>query len=297
MNRILVFITTCILTFGVPLTAYASTLDDVIGMDTQTEETQPVSENVQPEETQPVQQPTQQPVQQTTQTTQQSNYTTDEYLESIKQATDLSGPSAGAERVNNGITKVASFIVQILAYFITAFLVVRVVLDLTYICIPFTRSFLANGYGGNAQAGGGGMGMQQPGMGMGGMGMNSGMGMGGMGMGMGMGGMRGGYGMNRMGMGGMGMGGMQGSAPGANPAMGRVQWISTAALNAVAAESVVGQDGKPVSPLGSYAKDMVVVLVITPILLTLAITGVLTDLGFLLGQLITNAVAGIGTMF
>ena len=274
MKRILVFITTCILTFGVPLTAYASTLDDVIGMDTQTEETQPVSENVQPEETQPVQQPTQQPVQQTTQTTQQSNYTTDEYLESIKQATDLSGPSAGAERVNNGITKVASFIVQILAYFITAFLVVRVVLDLTYICIPFTRSFLANGYGGNAQAGGGGMGMQQPGMGMGGMGMNSG-----------------------MGMGGMGMGGMQGSAPGANPAMGRVQWISTAALNAVAAESVVGQDGKPVSPLGSYAKDMVVVLVITPILLTLAITGVLTDLGFLLGQLITNAVAGIGTMF
>ena len=42
---------------------------------------------------------------------------------------------------------------------------------------------------------------------------------------------------------------------------------------------------------------MVVVLVITPILLTLAITGVLTDLGFLLGELITNAVSGIGTMF
>lgn len=296
MKRILVFITACILTFGVPLTTYASTLDDVIGMDTQTEETQPVNENVQPEESQTVQQPEQQPVQQpeqqpVQQTTQQGNYTTDEYLESIKQATDLSGPSAGAERVNSGITKVASFIVQILAYFLTAFLVVRVVLDLTYICIPFTRSILANGYGGNPQAGGG-MGMQQPGMG----GMGMGAGMGGMGMG-GMGGygMRGGYGMNRMGMG--GMGGMQGSAPGANPAMGRIQWVSTAALNAVSAESVVGQDGKPVSPLGTYAKDMVVVLVITPILLTLAITGVLTDLGFLLGELITNAVSGIGTMF
>jgi keratin, type II cytoskeletal I (fragment) len=132
------------------------------------------------------------------------------------------------------------------------------------------------------------MGPQQSGMGMG---MNSGMG--GMGMGIGMG-MHGGYGMNRMGIGGMGMQG--GSVPGANPAMGRVQCVSTAALNAAAAEQIVGPDGKAISPLKMYAKDMIVVLVITPVLLTLAITGVLTDLGFLIGKLIADTVSGIGGM-
>jgi hypothetical protein len=41
---------------------------------------------------------------------------------------------------------------------------------------------------------------------------------------------------------------------------------------------------------------MVPTLVITPILLVLAITGVLTDLGFLIGNVIANAVSGISTM-
>ncbi|MEE1072225.1 MAG: hypothetical protein U0L26_07535, partial [Cellulosilyticum sp.] len=221
-------------------------------------------------------------------------------MNEVKQATDLTEVSPGATKVNEGIKKIASFIVQILSYFVTAFLVVRVVLDLCYICIPFTRSFLANGYGGNAQAGAGGMGMQG-GMGMGGMGgMGSpmgGMGMGGMGMGGGM------YGRGRYGMGGgMGMGGMQGGMmgqqgqPGANPAMGRTQWVSSAALNAVAAENILGPDGKSVSPIKEYAKDMTVILVATPILLTLAITGVLTDLGFLIGDMLTTAIASIGNM-
>ena len=78
----------------------------------------------------------------------------------------------------------------------------------------------------------------------------------------------------------MGMGGMQGQM-GAQPAMGRIQWVSNAALNAAAAESVVGPDGKAVSPFKAYMKDMTVVLVITPVLLVLAISGALTDLGFL----------------
>ena len=297
MKRILVLTTVCMLTLGAPITAFASSLDEVVsGQETTTSV----------EQTEATEQPTQQPAAEQpaqpaepAQPAPQSSYTTDEYLQDIQHATDLSEPSPGATKVNQGITKVASFIVQILAYFITAFLVVRVVIDLCYICIPFTRSFLANGYGGNPQAGGGGMGMQQPGMGMGGMGMG-GMGMGAMG-GMGMGGMgmgmRGRYGMGGMGgMGaGMNMGAMQGQM-GANPAMGRIQWVSTAALNAAAAESVVGPDGKAISPLKTYAKDMVVVLVVTPILLTLAITGVLTDLGFLLGSLLADAVSNIGTM-
>ena len=102
--------------------------------------------------------------------------------------------------------------------------------------------------------------------------------------------------MYRMGMGGMGGMGMQQGQMGASPAMGRVQWVSSAALNAVAAEQMPGPDGKPQSALKAYAKDMMVVLIITPILLTLAITGVLTNLGFLIGDVIAKGITSISGM-
>jgi hypothetical protein len=94
------------------------------------------------------------------------------------------------------------------------------------------------------------------------------------------------------------MGGSMGmqSQAGASPAMGRTQWVSSAALNAVAAESQPGPDGKPQSALKYYAKDMAVTLVLVPILLTLAITGALSDLGFLLGDVIAKGIASIGSM-
>lgn len=218
---------------------------------------------------------------------------TEGYMNDIRKATSIGAASPGASKVNKGISKITSLIVQVLSYFITACLAVRVVIDLCYICIPFTRTILANGYMGQPQQGGmggmqggmggmGGMGSPMGGMGMGGMGMNR-MGMGGMGM-------RGGMGMGGMGMGGMGMGGMQGGMQGANPAMGKIQWVSQPALNAAASE----QTG--MNALKLYAKDMTVVLVLTPIFLTLAVTGVLTKLGFLLGEVVANAVGNVGNM-
>ena len=307
MKRVLILTLTCMLTLGVSgITVSATSLDDVVNQ-TETVESGSNTGDTQVVVEQPQPQQTQQSVETAPATTGQNSAAANQFMNEVKQATDLTEVSPGATKVNEGIKKVASFIVQILSYFVTAFLVVRVVLDLCYICLPFTRSFLANGYGGNPQAGAGGMGMQG-GMGMGGMGgMGSpmgGMGMGGMGMGgygrgrYGMGGM----GMGGMGMGGMGMGGMQGGMmgqqgqPGANPAMGRTQWVSSAALNAVAAENILGPDGKSVSPIKEYAKDATVILVGTPILLTLAITGVLTDLGFLIGDLLATAIASIGNM-
>lgn len=294
MKKVIVMCTTCIMLTMAPLSVCASSLDSLID----TKE----AENTTIDEQQAVEQPAQQTEVQQNQPVQQeqnvqtpgstANYSNKDLISSVQDATDLSEVSPGAQKINKGINKVASFIVQVIAYLITAGLVVRIVIDLCYIGLPFTRSFLANGYQGNSQAGAGGM----PNQGMMG-GMNGGMGMGGMngGMGMGMGGygMRGGYGMNRMG--GMGMGGMQGQM-GAQPAMGRIQWVSNAALNAAAAESVVGPDGKAVSPFKAYMKDMTVVLVITPVLLVLAISGALTDLGFLLGDLLANAIEGIGGM-
>lgn len=214
-------------------------------------------------------------------------------VDDLRDATNLNESSEGAKKINQGIKSIASFVVQVLAYAVTALLVLRVLLDLAYIALPFTRSFLANGYGGNAQAGGGGTGMTGMGTPMGGMGMG-GMGMGGMGMNRGMG-----MGMNSMGgmgMNGMGMGGMQQSQPGASPAMGRVQLVSNPALNAVAAETVVGPDGKAISPIKMYAKDMIVILILAPTFLVLAITGSLTNLGLLIGDMLSSAISNIGTM-
>lgn len=271
MKKVLLTLLTSIMLLTLPVTTvYASSLDDVVS------ETSPESSSDSSSDSSSV-----------SSSKSKIPMTADEYIANTKDAADLTNvDTKGASKVNEGIKTVAAFIVKILSYFLTAFLVVRVLLDLVYIALPFTRSMLSNGYAGNAAAGGAGMG------GMGGMGSPMG-GMGGMGMGgMGMG-MRGGYGMNRMGMGGAGMGGSQ---MGASPAMGRVQLVSTAALNSVASENMPGPDGRPQSALKAYAKDMAVTLVITPVLLVLAITGVLSNLGFLLGDVIARGIASIGNM-
>lgn len=187
-------------------------------------------------------------------------------VDEIKDATKIDGTSAGATKINRGIKKVASFIIQILSYLLTILLTLRVLCDLIYIVIPFSRGIL----GGGAQPAGGQPGMGgQAGMGMG-MGMN----------GIGMGGMRGGMGMNGMagGMGGQaGMAGQQGSG---------FTIVSNAAINAI----------QQPTPLKFYAKDMMITLIIVPILIILAVTGVLADLGFLLGDLIAKMIGGIGNM-
>ena len=224
------------------------------------------------------------------------------FMEGMNQASDLTRPNIdGTDPIISGATTVAAFIVQVLSYVIILFLAVRVLLDLAFIALPFTRTFLANGYSGQAQASG--QGMMNPGMG-GGM-MGGGMGMGGMGMG-------GGYGHGRYGgMGGMGMGGMnqmggmgmQGQMAGQNAMMnrnssmvGNVQFVSNAALNAVATESAIGPDGKTQSPFKIYFKDMAITLIITPILIVLAATGVVTQFGLVIAQFLVGFIQKAGTM-
>lgn len=218
------------------------------------------------------------------------------FIDGLNKAADVSAEVEGVANVTAGAKTAVAFVVQIIAYLITILLALRVVLDLMYIALPFTRTFLGNGYMGNAQAGAGGM---PNSMSMGGMG-----GMGAMG---GMGGMGGRYGGRYGGMGGMsGMGGM-GMAGGMNAGMGmgagqqpnvigRIQWVSNAALNAVAGENIVGPDGKAVSPFELYIKDMIVVLILVPILITLAVTGALTSLGFVIAQVVVDGIAKIGSM-
>lgn len=190
------------------------------------------------------------------------------FIEGLQGSANVSAEIEGVSNITSGAKTVVAFIVQVLSYLITILLALRIVMDLAFIALPFTRSFMGNGYIGNAQAGAGGL-------------PNS--------LGM--------AGMNRMGsMGGMGMqGAMALNSPQQQPnASGRVQLVSNAALNAVAGENTVGTDGKAVSPFELYIKDMVVVLVIVPILITLAVTGALTNLGFAIAQLLVDGISKIG---
>lgn len=179
--------------------------------------------------------------------------------------------SVAVDAVNTGINKLVSFLVQVLAYFATACLTLRVVLDLVYILVPFSRVLLSNGHRGTAQD------TQQNnnfgGMNSGFGSMNSGFGS----MNSGFGGMNSGFGSMNSGFGSANQNNMNQN----NPHL-RVQLVSGAALNAVASEE------RGMMALKIYAKDMVIVLVLAPIFLVLAINGTLIDLGFLLGNALSN---------
>lgn len=227
-----------------------------------------------------------QPAQNTGTTTQKNSIDSGkDIIKDLGKVTDMTEKMPEVEKAGNGIKRIVTILVQIISYVITFGLALRVALDLMFIGLPFTRGLLANGYTGNPQAGAGGMPTLS--------GMTPGMGMGMGAPGIGYGGY-GGYGYHRpFGFSPFG-GGMMNSAMQGSGFFGRIQWVSNAALNAVAAETTIGPDGRPVSPLKVYAKDMMIVLVLTPILLVLAVTGVLTQLGFMLGELISNALRSFG---
>lgn len=213
-------------------------------------------------------------------------------IKDLGKATDMTEKMPEVERAGHGIKKIVTILVQIISYAITFGLALRVALDLMFIGLPFTRGLLANGYTGNPQAGAGGIptpsGMPP------GAGMTPGVGIGhGYGYGYGYG--YGGYHHHRpFGFSPFGMGGFINPAAQGSGFFGKIQWVSNAALNAVAAESTLGPDGRPISPLKVYVKDMMLVLVVTPILLVLAVSGVLTQLGLMLGELIANAIKSFG---
>ena len=243
--------------------AYANSLDDVIGEKTEQEQEQATQEF-------------------SNEGIEFSTGTDNAIIQEAIDANTYNEKSEVATKANKKIKQFASIIVQILAYVITALLVVRVLLDLCYIVLPFSRSLLSNGHMGNPAS----EGVQQPGMGMGGFGGGYGGGFGG--------GYGSGFGM-RSGMGAMGANNMAMQQQ-QNPQMQtRVQWVSTAALNAAASESTVGANGKANNALKTYAKDMLPVLVITPIFLVLAITGVLSNLGFLIGEALAGMIGGFGS--
>lgn len=188
------------------------------------------------------------------------------FIEGLNQASDLTANVEKANKLTASAKEGAAFIVNILSYLIVLGVAIRVTLDLAYVTLPFTRGLL--GKGASAPS-------NQP---MGGM--SSGFGGGGFGGG-GFGGNSGGFGGHSGGFGGGGFGGGMGQqsqqqSPG-------VQWISNAAIAAVSSPN----------PFKTYSKDMMIVLIVTPILLVLAATGVLTSLGLQIGSLLVDFIQSV----
>ena len=216
-------------------------------------------------------------------------------MQKLGEAAVLDTSHPKAEQAAGKLKNIVNIIITILCYIITLGLTLRVVIDLIYIGLPFTRKFLANGFVGNARAGD--VNAAAP---MGGLGLGMGPGFGSPGYGMGsrfglgpFGGL-GGFG-NRYGMG-------VSNSPGAyqdqmGMMTGRLQLVSNAALNAVASETTIDPDGRNASSFRIYAKDMMFTIVITPILLILAISGALFHVGLVIGGALVTILSGIGNMF
>lgn len=201
----------------------------------------------------------------------QSNYSSSsnrqardmDFINGMNAAADLTADIDGANEITGAVKKFAGKIIGFIFFTIPVLLTLRVALDITYIGVPFLRKTLGNGHAGSAPAGGQG-------------------GMGGMSGGMGMGGMSGGFGGMSGGMGAQNAGGL------------KVQLVSNAALNAVAAEKAQGPDAP--GPFKIYIKDMVVVLTMIPVLIVLASTGILTTVGLTIGSFLVDFISNIKGM-
>lgn len=304
MKRIITFLLCGMLVFGSGTTVYASSLDDVINSN-QAQEQQVQS---------PVQDNSTNQQSQSTNTQQNQSTTVDKpsvntnFSSDLIGATDFTETDPVASSINEGQKKVAGIIIQVLGYFITLGLSVRIIIDAAYIAIPFSRVWLANGrvqQPSPQQAQGGMQGGM--GMGMGGYGGSSfggGYGSGGFGGGYGSSGFGGGYGSGGYGggygSGGFG-GGMQGgmqqqAQPQGNPF--KLQLVSDEAFFAVAnAQNVDPTTGKKQNAFKLYFKDMMVIGILTPILIVMALSGAMTQLGFLIGSVLVDMLANVGNMF
>ena len=187
-----------------------------------------------------------------------SNQQGQSYINGLQQIDLTQTPDSQAAQIVNGVNsmiyKTQSFIVQIIAYALTIMLTLRTLFDLTYIAIPFSRSLIDRISG-------------QPG---GNMGQNMG---------------------NMMSQG-QSFGGQSGQfnqPPAASGATGstsgatRVQLISDEARAAIQSPRV----------FRTYAKSMAVTLIATTVMLVLALTGALTDLGFIIGKALTAALGKV----
>ena len=188
-----------------------------------------------------------------------SNQQGQSYINGLQQIDLTQTPDSQAAQIVNGVNsmiyKTQSFIVQIIAYALTIMLTLRTLFDLTYIAIPFSRSLIDRISGQNM---GGTMGQNMGNM---------------MSQGQSFGGQSGQFNQPPA------ASGASGSTSGAT----RVQLISDEARAAIQSPRV----------FRTYAKSMAVTLIATTVMLVLALTGALTDLGFIIGKALTAALGKV----
>lgn len=192
-------------------------------------------------------------------------YNGNNFSDTLSDSTDFTNEVEGVGIVISGIKLVTSAIVQVLSYLALSLLTVRVVIDLLYIAFPFARAFLANGRTGVVETDG----------------FNRNQGIGGYGPGA----------MSSIGMNSANNATLQNNNR--QSLAGSIQFVSNAALNAVANESVIDADGTHRSPYGTYAKDMIFALILIPLLLVLAVSGQLANLGMAIGNILANIIQSI----
>ena len=291
-KRIMALSMAMMLCMTVPFISFhAASLDDVVGQQTTTEQTQGNSTNQSSTDqssatTDPFNNPNSAAnVQNQSQgNTGDSNLnlpkdsSAEEFANALSEGTNFTEETyQETTAVTNKIKAVVSPLIQIFLYLIMILMTIRVVIDLIYIVFPPIRAFLSNGHVGNAAS----QGTMQTG-----------------GFGGGYGGGMGSYGGFSGGMGGMNAANSMAMQQQNNPSnVSRIQWVSQAALNAVASEAVVGPNGKANSPLKAYAKDMIVLMIGVPIMLILAASGILSKLGFALASVISGVIESIITSF
>ena len=182
----------------------------------------------------------------------------------------------------SGMQNIASIIVTFLSYLIVLGMSVVCVCDLTYIALPPCRKLLNPEYNPNAgPTAGVGTGPMSS---MGGASPFGGSPFGGSS-----------FGGSAFGGGSLGSP-MSSMGPQQTQPQGimRHQLISNAAINAVNMAGVVDPTtGKPKNPFKVYGKDMMILLICTPVLLVLATNGMLVDIGFALGSLIGSILQSV----
>ena len=202
-------------------------------------------------------------------TTSNSSTKNNNFISGLNAAADLSETVDGVEQVTSPMVKAISAVVQFLTYVIICGMVVSAVLDLTYIAVTPLRGVLAGGqvpqqnqqFSPKPMMGGSMTGMMNSWGAQSNMMMNQ---------------------QNQQ------QNMMQ---------RGRINLISQAAINAVGNDGQIDQaTGKRRGMIAEYAKSMAPMLIAIPILLVLAITGALTNIGFLIGELLVEGIGKLGAM-
>lgn len=183
-------------------------------------------------------------------------------IDGTTEAVDLKY-SEKAAILNEAIGKATGFVIQIIAYCIVCFLGVNTLIDMMYITIPVSRFIFVKPEN-NGMLSGSMNNMSTTNSGgqftsVGGSSFNQ----------------NGLYNGNQLG--------------GTANVPDKSRFVSPEALNAVANS----EDGKPAGALRAYTKDLVIKSVLVAILLTLILSGVLLDLGFVIGDVIVNLISGV----